>query len=95
MSDPSGRAREEDESIAWTWKMFIDNPSDPFILLRMPMTKAAVRAMDATEEFTKQKGIADLKKFMIGGLSKVKYWNYSIKFIVIFFHEKFHFEIWF
>lgn len=69
-TDPSGRAREEDESIAWTWKLFLDNPSDPFILLRMPMTKAAVRAMDATEEFTKQQKLANLKKFMIGGLSK-------------------------
>lgn len=25
--------------------MFVDNPEDPFVLLRLPMTKAAVRAM--------------------------------------------------
>ncbi len=50
--------------------MFIERPSDPFILLRMPMTKSAVKAMDAIQDFVKQNNIADVKKFMIGGASK-------------------------
>lgn len=41
--DPSQKRRYEDAVIAWTWKEFIENTSDPYILLRMPMTKASVR----------------------------------------------------
>ncbi len=38
-ADPSNRSRSEDGLIAWTWKAFIENPDNPYILLRMPMTK--------------------------------------------------------
>ena len=38
-ADPSNRSRSEDALIAWTWKVFIENPTNPEILLRMPMTK--------------------------------------------------------
>lgn len=38
-ADPSQQSRHEDAVIAWTWKTFIENSSDPEILLRMPMTK--------------------------------------------------------
>ena len=38
-ADPRKKSRKEDAIIAWTWKTFIDDPSDPEILLRMPMTK--------------------------------------------------------
>jgi hypothetical protein len=38
-------ARIEDDIIAWLWKEFIEiNVSDPYILLRLPMTK--VRQMN-------------------------------------------------
>ncbi|XP_048760078.1 autocrine proliferation repressor protein A-like isoform X1 [Ostrea edulis] len=37
--DPQRRRRTEDATIAWTWKKFIENTSDPEILLRLPMTK--------------------------------------------------------
>ena len=43
--DPTGKQRHEDAVIDWTWKTFIENPTDPTILLRLPMTKASVRAM--------------------------------------------------
>jgi hypothetical protein len=33
-------ARYEDDIIAWLWRVFIEtNGSDPYILLRLPMTK--------------------------------------------------------
>ncbi len=32
-ADPSQKSRHEDGIIAWTWKTFIQNPSDPTILL--------------------------------------------------------------
>lgn len=44
-ADPSQRARTEDAIIAWTWMTFLENPDNATILLRLPMTKAAVRAM--------------------------------------------------
>ena len=46
---PNGRT--EDGIIARTWHMFINNPTKPDVLLRLPMTKAAIRAMDTAEDF--------------------------------------------
>jgi PhoPQ-activated pathogenicity-related protein len=68
--DPSKKKRDEDAIIAWTWKAFLENTSDPNILLRLPMTKASVRAMDAVTEFTAKLGVANIKKFMVAGASK-------------------------
>lgn len=69
-ADPSNRSRSEDALIAWTWKVFIENPTNPYILLRMPMTKASVRAMDAVQQFADQLGIAVPKTFLVAGASK-------------------------
>lgn len=49
----------------------MENTSDPYILLRLPMTKAVVRCMDAVQNFTSQYG-AKIERFMIAGASKVK-----------------------
>ena len=54
--DPKKKLREEDAVIAYTWRKFIDlkrkgDPRADSWPLRLPMVKAAVRAMDATEEF--------------------------------------------
>ncbi|CAF1105282.1 unnamed protein product [Brachionus calyciflorus] len=68
--DPKQKRRTEDAVIAWTWKTFIDNPDDPSILLRLPMTKAAVKAMDAVTEFTRSQNGNELSKFMVVGASK-------------------------
>ena len=53
-------------------KTFLENPNDPSILLRLPMTKAAVKAMDAMTEFSETVG-AKLTKFMVAGASKVRF----------------------
>ncbi|XP_061192028.1 autocrine proliferation repressor protein A-like [Saccostrea echinata] len=68
--DPEKKRRKEDAVIAWTWKKFIENTSDPEILLRMPMTKAAVRAMDTIQNFVKAKLGNNVEKFFIAGASK-------------------------
>ena len=47
--DPSQQRRSEDAIIAWTWFHFINNPKDSEWLLRLPMTKASVRAMDTVQ----------------------------------------------
>lgn len=70
VADPTNRSRGEDAIIAWTWKTFLENPQNPYVLLRMPMTKAAVRAMDAAQQFAQHLGVAVPQKFFIGGASK-------------------------
>lgn len=70
LADPTNRSRSEDALIAWTWKTFLENPNNPYILLRMPMTKAAVRAMDAVQQFADKLNIPVPKTFVVGGASK-------------------------
>ncbi|KAK7112150.1 autocrine proliferation repressor protein A-like [Littorina saxatilis] len=69
-ADPSQQSRHEDAVIAWTWKTFIENSSDPEILLRMPMTKAVVRAMDTITDFVQKKRGAAVKNYFVAGASK-------------------------
>ncbi|CAF4774177.1 unnamed protein product [Rotaria sp. Silwood1] len=69
--DPFNKPRDEDALIAWTWKKFFDiNGTDPKVLLRFPMTKAVVRAMDTIEQFLKQQNLIVPEEFVIGGASK-------------------------
>jgi PhoPQ-activated pathogenicity-related protein len=42
-ADPTKRKRFEDAIVGWTWKEFLDNITNPDILIFLPMTKAAVR----------------------------------------------------
>ncbi|CAF1366345.1 unnamed protein product, partial [Rotaria sordida] len=65
--------RNDNAALAWTWKAFIDNQSNPAVLLHLPMTKASVRAMDAVQKFTAQLRIPVPETFVIGGVSKVNY----------------------
>ena len=71
--------REEDEIISFTWWHFLTDPySDAEYLLRLPMTKGAVKAMDTitnyltSEEAPEEIQELDLKpdKFFVGGASK-------------------------
>jgi len=77
--DPSQAHRSEDGSIAWTWLHFLNDPtSDAEYLLRMPMTKAGVKAMDTMEAFltseTSPPEIQELglhpTQFIVAGASK-------------------------
>eukprot|EP01116_Phalansterium_solitarium_P018307 TRINITY_DN4813_c0_g1_i1.p1 TRINITY_DN4813_c0_g1~~TRINITY_DN4813_c0_g1_i1.p1 ORF type:complete len:334 (+),score=96.50 TRINITY_DN4813_c0_g1_i1:25-1002(+) len=63
---------DEDELIAYTWKHFIDNPTEPNWLLRLPMTKGAVRAMDTVQALVAQqeKSAPAIKNFVVMGASK-------------------------
>jgi PhoPQ-activated pathogenicity-related protein len=71
-TDPLQKKREEDATIAFTWDHFIKDTSNPEWLLRFPMTKAAVRAFDTIEAFTKTLKGANLAitRFGVGGASK-------------------------
>ncbi|KAK3579247.1 hypothetical protein CHS0354_033324 [Potamilus streckersoni] len=70
-ADPEKKKRGEDAIIAWTWKTFVmTNSSDPEILLRMPMTKAAVRALDTITSIAASKVGRTVDKFFVSGASK-------------------------
>ena len=77
--DPLQDNRHEDGIIAFTWWHFInDETSDAEYLLRLPMTKGAVKAMDTVTNFltseTAPEEIQNLNlnpgKFFVGGASK-------------------------
>jgi len=57
--------RKEDELISYNWRQYLDG-GDPQWLTRLPMTKSAVRAMDAVTEITD----GQVEKFFVMGASK-------------------------
>lgn len=69
--DPSHYQRTEDAIVAWTWKSFIDsNGTDPEILLRLPMTKAAVRGIDTVQHLVAKAANRTINRFVLTGASK-------------------------
>jgi PhoPQ-activated pathogenicity-related protein len=71
--DPTQKSRGEDAIIAYTWDHFLNDPSQPEWLLRFPMIKASLRAMDAITEFTKSKFPdlnTNLDYYSVAGASK-------------------------
>jgi PhoPQ-activated pathogenicity-related protein len=58
-----GRSRSEDGIIAYTWMKFMQGGDETWPL-RLPMTKAAVRAMDTVS------AVANVEKFVVSGGSK-------------------------
>jgi PhoPQ-activated pathogenicity-related protein len=69
-NDPHG-PRNEDEIIAYTWRKFLDT-GDSTWPLRLPMTKAAVRAMDTVTSFAagRKGGRHRVDHFFVVGASK-------------------------
>lgn len=65
------RKRTEDAIIAFTWKKYLETGDERWPH-RLPMTKAAVRAMDAVTAFMagEQGGKAKVDKFIVSGGSK-------------------------
>jgi len=65
------RTRTEDAIIAYTWDKFLRGGDEEWPL-RLPMTKAAVRAMDAVTEFMKspEAGGHVIDKYVVSGASK-------------------------
>lgn len=65
------RKRSEDAIIAFTWKKYLETGDERWPA-RLPMTKAAVRAMDATQEFLASDAGGKVKvgRWVISGGSK-------------------------
>lgn len=66
-----GVARKEDDLIAYGWRKFLDGGDDRW-LARLPMTKAAVRAMDTVQAYAQspEGGRRAITKFVVSGGSK-------------------------
>ena len=66
-----GKPRHEDDLIAYTWDQFL-RTGDERWPARLPMTKAAVRAMDTVSDFCAKPegGGVKIDKFVVAGASK-------------------------
>jgi len=66
-----GKRRSEDALIAYTWSHFLNETDAPNWLARLPMTKSAVRVMDAVQAFipTLKLGL-NITNFIVSGASK-------------------------
>jgi len=72
-TDPIQKSRGEDAIIAFTWDHYLKDPSNPEWLVRFPMVKASMRAMDAMTEFVAKELPelnANLDSFVVAGASK-------------------------
>jgi PhoPQ-activated pathogenicity-related protein len=72
-ADPIQKSRTEDAIIAFTWDHFLNDPSQPEWLVRFPMVKASIRAMDAVQEFVRTRlpeTGATCDYFAVSGASK-------------------------
>jgi len=70
LKDWKNKKRSEDAIIAYTWSHFLNDTTHPYWLLRMPMTKAVVRAMDTIQDFTGKLPIPKIQFFGVAGASK-------------------------
>ncbi len=70
-NDPARKPRSEDDMIAYTWDRFLRTGDDRWPA-RLPMTKSAVRAMDAVTAFAKSSegGGHTVARFVVSGASK-------------------------
>ncbi len=68
--DPTQESRSEDAIIAYTWEEFLHDTSDPEVVAYLPMTRAAVRAMDTMTQFTEEEFGTPVTHYTIAGGSK-------------------------
>lgn len=70
-SDPIQKSRSEDAIIAFTWAHFLDNAEDAEWLVRLPMVKASLRAMDTMTAYAAEKlNIKNMDYYSVTGASK-------------------------
>lgn len=70
LDDPIQKSRSEDAIIAYTWDHFLRNTNDADWLVRFPMVKASLRAMDTVTEYARQKWGYSLDHYIVAGASK-------------------------
>jgi PhoPQ-activated pathogenicity-related protein len=63
-----GVSRREDDSVAHSWKLFLQQPeARPFVSLHIPMMQSLVKAMDLAQEELK---LWEVNRFIVSGASK-------------------------
>eukprot|EP01101_Sappina_pedata_P003654 TRINITY_DN1478_c0_g1_i1.p1 TRINITY_DN1478_c0_g1~~TRINITY_DN1478_c0_g1_i1.p1 ORF type:complete len:481 (+),score=186.58 TRINITY_DN1478_c0_g1_i1:121-1563(+) len=63
--------RTEDGIVAWTWEAFLQDTSRVYFPLELPMTKAAVRALDTIQDLPNRiDGFQQINRFAVAGASK-------------------------
>ena len=63
--------KKEDQIMAYTYKMVMDNPlQNAYLAGHLPMAKAVIKAMDASQEILKQEYGIDITGFVLSGASK-------------------------
>ena len=69
--DPTRKPRSEDDFIAYTWDKYLRTGDDKWPA-RLPMTKSAVRAMDAVTAFagSAEGGGHSVRRYVVSGASK-------------------------
>lgn len=75
-ADPKQQSRTEDAVIAFTWDHFLKDTTQPEWLLRFPMVKASLRAMDTITDFAAKKypdRSYELDYYTVAGASKRGY----------------------
>ncbi|MBK9171065.1 MAG: PhoPQ-activated pathogenicity-related family protein [Bryobacterales bacterium] len=74
-----GKPRWEDASIAFTWSKFLNGGDDRWPM-RLPMTKAAVRAMDTVTDFCRkpEAGGHTVNRYVVTGASKRGWTTWSV-----------------
>lgn len=64
-------AKKEDQIIAYTYKLFIEDPIDNIYLpAHLPMAKSIIKAMDASEEILQEEYSIEIDNFILSGISK-------------------------
>ncbi len=71
LEDPERKPRKEDDLIAYTWDKYLRTGEEKWPM-RLPMTKAAVRALDAVTAWSASEagGKAAVRRFVVSGASK-------------------------
>lgn len=69
LDDPERKPRLEDDLIAYTWDRYLRSGDERWPL-RLPMTKAVVRAMDALTSWTAGERGRAVRRFVLSGASK-------------------------
>lgn len=69
--DPKQERRGENAILAYGWRHFFDDPTKPEYLAELPMTKAAVKAMDTVTDFMNKTTGNAISSYCVGGASKV------------------------
>ena len=67
----SDEPKKEDQILAYTYKKVMESPlENAYLAGHLPMVKAAIKAMDATQDILKKDHNIDIESFILAGASK-------------------------